>query len=71
MSRRRVETMFLADSVGGVQPGKQEKLETQNALLAETLRKAEFRIAIRASTARILELASTTSSDPDSDPEAA
>ena len=70
MSTPRVEHTFLRDSVGADQPDKQEKLETQNALPAEALRKAELRIAIRASTARILNLA-LTCGDVDSDPEVA
>ena len=46
------------------------ELEIQNTRLAETLRKEEFRIAIEASTARILSIALTRGTfDPD--PEAA
>ena len=46
------------------------ELEVQNTRLAEALRKAEFRIAIEASTARILGFALTR--DPvDTDPEVA
>jgi len=46
------------------------KLEVKNTRLAETLRKEEFRIAIEASTARILSIALTRGTlDPD--PEAA
>jgi DsbC/DsbD-like thiol-disulfide interchange protein len=73
MSTPRVENTFLRDSAGADQPDKQEKLEIQNALNAlpaEALHKAEFRIAIRASTARILNLA-LTCGDLDSDPEVA
>jgi len=58
------------DSADAGRPDKQEKLETQNALPAEALRKAGFRIAIRASTARILVLA-LMCGDLDSDPEVA
>jgi hypothetical protein len=46
------------------------ELEVQNTRLAEALRKAEFRIAIEASTARILGLALTRGS-VDTDPEVA
>ena len=49
---------------------KHAELEVQNTRLAEALRKAEFRIAIEASTARILGLA-LTRNPMDTDPEAA
>lgn len=49
---------------------KHAELEVQNTRLAEALRKAEFRIAIEASTARILGLALTRGS-VDTDPEVA
>jgi hypothetical protein len=47
----------------------QAELETSNTQLAEALRKDEFRIAIEASTARILSIA--LYGPDDSDPEAA
>ena len=47
-----------------------EKEQVQNTRLAEALRKAEFRIAIEASTARILGLA-LTRGPVDTDPEVA
>jgi hypothetical protein len=49
---------------------KHEELKVQNKRLAAALRKAEFRIAVDASTARILGLV-LTRGPVDSDPEAA
>ena len=49
---------------------KHAELKVQNTRLAEALRKAEFRIAIEASTARILGLA-LTRGPVDTDPEVA
>lgn len=70
MGTPRVENTFVGNSVGELQPSREEKVEVQNAPLVEARRKAEFKTAIQASTARILELA-LTCGDLDSDPEAA
>ena len=54
----------------GIQSREKVELEAQDTRLAEALRKAEFRIAIEASTARILGLA-LTRGPVDTDPEVA
>jgi hypothetical protein len=56
----------------GIQTGEKKhvELKVQNRRLAAALRKAEFRIAVDASTARILGLV-LTRGPVDSDPEAA
>lgn len=43
----------------------QVELKVQNTRLAEALRKAELRLSIEASTARILNLALSRGSEPD------
>jgi len=60
------------EKAGGIQTREKvdAELEVQNTRLAEALRKAQFRIAIEASTARILGLALTRGS-VDTDPEVA
>ena len=60
------------EKAGGIQTREKvdAELEVQNTRLAEALRKAQFRIAIEVSTARILGLALTRGS-VDSDPEVA
>jgi hypothetical protein len=73
MRPRLVElNMNEEEGAGGIQTRekKHSELEVQNMRLAEALRKAEFRIAIEASTARILGLA-LTRNPMDTDPEAA
>jgi hypothetical protein len=64
---KKDETLSIVPEPAG---GVQMALEIQNTRLADVLRRTELRLAIEASTARILSIA-LTGGTRDSDPEAA